>query len=138
MTAANAYRAKSCNFASSAKLGVISIETTINGNTTDLNTDAALSVTAVFVDALVADVTVGVTAIDGTTGLTPGDTGSLVVVFEKRAEGRSPAGSGNLTATFANAVVTSVKSDGPAAGHGSATVTWRCSNPSSGSPVSWS
>ncbi len=138
MTAANAYRAKTATFAASTKLGLTSIETTINGSTTDLNTDAALSVTAVFVDALVADVTIGVTAIDGVTGLVPGDVGALVVVFEKRAEGRSPAGSGNLTATFSNAVVVSNKSDGPAAGHGGAVITFRCSNPSSGSPVVWS
>ncbi len=138
MTAANAYRAKTCTFASSTKLGLTSVRATINGNTTDLTTDAALSVTAVFVDALVADVTCTVTDISGVNSLTPGDTGALVLVYEKRAEGRSPAGSGNLTATFSNAVVVSVEAEGPNAGHGAATVTWRCSNPSSGSPVAWS
>ncbi len=138
MSAANAYRAKSCTFASSIKLGLTSIETTIDGNTTDLNTDAVESVTAIFVDAIVADVTATVTAIDGVIAYTPGDVGALAIVFERRAEGRAPAGSGNLTGTFANAVVRSVKADGPGAGHGSATITWRCSNPSGGSPVSWS
>ncbi len=137
MAAANTYRAKSCTFASSLKLGLTGLKVTVNGQTTDFTSDAAVSVTAIFVDALKATVTANVAAIDGVNGLNPGDVGALVVVFEKRAEGRSPAGSGNLTATFSNAVVTSNDSDAPGGGVGGATITWDCSNPSSGSPVSW-
>ncbi len=138
MTAANAYRAKACSFDGDAKLGVTNIESSLTGNMTDLTTDAIESITAVFVDAIAADVTVDVTAMDGVVTLTPGDVGPLVVVYEKRAEGRAPAGSGNLIATLANAVVGSVKFTGPGGGHGSASVTWRCSNPNGGSPVAWS
>jgi hypothetical protein len=138
MAAANTYRAKTAEFAGTPRLGVTGLKTTINGTTTDFTSDAAESITAVFVDALVADVTINVSDISGVNGLTPGDVGVLELVFEKRAEGRAPAGSGDLTATFSNAVVVSNENDGPNSGVGGATVTWRCSNPSGGSPVSWS
>lgn len=139
MTVPNAYRAKSATFASTARLGLQSLKVTANGQTTDLVTDAVDTVQAVFVDALAAEVSAVVTDVSGVNSLKPGDTGSLVVVFEKRAEGRAAAGSGNVTATFANAVVTTSDIDSAVTGIGSGTVSWRCSGGgNSGGAVVWS
>ncbi len=139
MTAPNAYRALSASFASSAKLGVQSLKVSANGQTADLVADGLDSVLAVFIDALVADVTLVVTDMSGVDTLKPGDVGALVVIFQKRAEGRAAAGSGNLTATLSNAVVQSSDIDAGTTGIGSGTVTFRCSSGgAAGGAVVWS
>lgn len=138
MTAANAFRAKSMSFAAATKTGIQSLKVKNGGNSTDLTSDASPSVNAIFVDMLVGDVTVTTTDFAGVNGLVPGDTGALVVNYEKRAEGRAAAGSGTpIVATFANAVVIDIDMDASTTGIGSASVTFRCSNPSGGSPVAW-
>lgn len=139
MTVPNAYRALSLSFATVAKTGLTSLKITANGQTVDLLADAVDSVQAIFVDALVADITATFTDAGGVDGLKPGDVGALVGVFQKRAEGRAAAGSGNLTCTASNAVVVSSDIEGSATGIGSATVTWRCSSGgASGGALAWS
>ncbi len=138
MSAANAYRAKTATFASSGKLGLTSLKVGSSGQTTDLVSDAVDSVCAVFVDALVIDVTMTVSAVDGVNTIKPGDAGSLVLVFQKRAEGRAAAGGGDLTATMANAVVVSNETEAGTTGIGSATLSFRCSASAGGGGVVWS
>ncbi len=137
MSAANAFRAKAMTFGG-AKTGIQSIKVKNGGTAADLTTDASPSVNAIFVDMLVCDVTVALSDFTGVTSLNPGDTGALTISYEKRAEGRGAAGSGTpIVATFSNAVVIDSDFDASTTGIGNATVTWRCSNPSGGSCVSW-
>lgn len=138
MAAPNAYRALSATFASGAKLGLQSCKVAVNGQTTDLVSDGVDSVRAIFVDALVHDVSISASDLSVLETLKPGDTGSLVIVFQKRAEGRAAAGSGNLTCTLANSVVTSVDIDSGTTGIGTGNVSFRCSAPDGGGAASWS
>lgn len=137
MAAPNSYRALSATFGASAKLGLASCKVAANGQTTDLVSDAVDSVRAIFVDALVCDVTISSSDLSLLTTIKPGDVAALVIVFQKRAEGRAAAGSGNLTGTLANAVVTSTDLDGQTTGIGSGTVTFRCSAPDGGGAIAW-
>ena len=93
MAAAKAYRAKTVTFASTAVLGITDVSITDNGSAVDLSTDASPTITAVFVDSIVTDVTVTTTDLDRVTALAIGGTGALVIVFQLRAEG-SGAGAG--------------------------------------------
>jgi hypothetical protein len=137
MAAPNSYRAKTATFASSAKLGLSSCKVSASGQTTDLVCDAVDSVRAVFVDALVCDVTIASSDLSLLDTIKPGDIGALVLVFEKRAEGRAAAVSGNLTGTLATAVVVSTDIDSGTTGIGSGTVTFRCSAPDGGGAIAW-
>lgn len=133
MAAANAFRAKTATFAT-AILGIENISVNKSGTPTDLTTDASDSVTAVFVDTIVGDVTVVTSDIKRASTINPGDTGSLAIVYECRAEGKGATAGNNTTFTAATASVVSVNCDAPTTGKGQATITWRCSAPSGGSP----
>jgi len=137
MAAANAFRAKSVSFGGTAILGVTDVNTGESGNATDLMTDGSSVVTAIFVDSIAGTVTVTTTDFTRAKAITIGQTGSLVVTYEIRAEGKN-AGTGNAVATYANAVVTDNNPQAGTNGNGAATITWRCSAPSAASPVVWS
>lgn len=138
MAASNAYVALSATFNSGGIDGITDITASFNGSPVDLLTDAETSIEAVFVDALACDVTVTTTDISSVTGLEPGDASSLVIVFQKRAEGKGAALSGNITGTFANAVITDISPGSAVTGIASTSVTFRCAGPDSASPVTWS
>lgn len=137
MAAANAFRAKTVTFGGTAILGITDVSTSETGSATDLMTDASAVVTAIFVDSISATVTVSTTDFTRAKGITIGQTGALVVTYEIRAEGKG-AGTGNAVATYANAVVTDNNPQAGTNGNGSASITFRCSAPSAGSPVVWS
>jgi hypothetical protein len=137
MAAANAYRAKTATFASTAILGLTDVSITDNGSPVDLGTDASPTITAVFVDSIVTDVTVTTTDVNRATSLDIGDTGSLVIVYQLRAEG-SGAGAGDKTATMANAVVTSITQQAGTNGIGSVQINFRCSGPNGSTTRVWS
>lgn len=138
MSASNAFVSLSATFDGNSIDGVTDVSASINGTPVDLVTDAETSVESVFVDAIAADVTVTTTAIDECSSMQPGDAGSLVIVFQKRAEGRGAAGSGNKTATAANAVLTNITPSAATTGIGSLALTFRCAGPDSASPIAWS
>lgn len=138
MGASNAYVSLSVTFDGTPIGGVRGITLTQGSTTSDLLTDAETSIEAVFVDGRVADVTLTTTEIDALTSYSPGDTGSLVVVYQKRAPGRGAAGSGNKTATMANAVVTTIDTPANTDSIAEASITWRVPAPDSGNPVVWS
>jgi hypothetical protein len=130
--AANAFRAKSVTFKSTALLGMTDVSINQSGSVNDLRTDASVGVTAVFVDGIAADVTVSTTDLTGAGGVNfvIGATGSLVIVAEKRAEGSGAAVSGNVTYTAAQATVSSNSASGATDGIGGAQIAFRCSVPS--------
>jgi hypothetical protein len=137
MAAANAYRAKTCTYKSTAVLGITDVSITVSGNQTDLATDASATVTAVFVDSIAVDVTVTTTDLARVTALQSGDTGSLVIVFQLRAEG-SGAGAGDKTATLATATVVNYNPQAGTNGIGSFAINFRCSGPAGTTPLVWS
>lgn len=136
MAAANAYRAKTVTF-STAITGITDVSINDNGSPVDLGTDASPTITAVFVDSIVTEVTVTTTDLARVSTLTIGGTGSLVIVFQLRAEG-SGAGAGDKTCTLANAVITSITPQAGTNGIGSHAVTWRCSGPNGSTTRVWS
>lgn len=138
MAASNAFVALSATFASGGIDGITDISASMNGTTVDLLTDAQTSIEAVFVDAAVADISITATDIGELASLIPGDTGSLVIVFQHRKEGRGAAVSGNKTGTCATAVLVGVSAAANTAGVGAATLTFRCSGPDSAAPLIWS
>ena len=137
MAAANAYRAKTCTYKSTAVLGITDVSITVSGSGTDLMTDASPTVTAVFVDSIAVDVTVTTTDLARVSAIHPGDSGSLVVVFQLRAEG-SGAGAGDKTATLSTATVISVSPQAGTNGIGSFAINLRCSGPAGTTPLVWS
>lgn len=136
MAAANAYRAKTVTFGT-AITGITDTSITDNGSPVDLSTDASPTVTAVFVDNIVTDVTVTTTDLSRVSALDVGDTGSLVIVYQLRAEG-SGAGSGDKTATMANAVIVSITPQAGTNGIGSHQIVFRCSGPNGSTTRVWS
>ena len=130
--AANAFRAKSVTFKSTALLGMTDVSVNQSGSANDLRTDASVGVTAVFVDGIAADISVSTTDLTGAGGanFVIGATGSLVIVAEKRAEGSGAALSGNVTYTAAQATVISNSASGATDGIGGAQISFRCSVPS--------
>ena len=130
--AANAFRAKSVTFKSTALLGMTDVSVNQSGSANDLRTDASVGVTAVFVDGIAADISVSTTDLTGAGGanFVIGATGSLVIVAEKRAEGSGAAVSGNVTYTAAQATVISNSASGATDGIGGAQISFRCSIPS--------
>jgi hypothetical protein len=137
MAAANAYRAKTVTFASTPVLGITDTSITDNGSPVDLSTDASPTITAVFVDSIVTDVNVSTTDLARVSALDVGDTGSLVIVYQLRAEG-SGAGAGDKTATMANAVIVSITPQAGTNGIGSHQITFRCSGPNGSTTRVWS
>lgn len=137
MAAAKGFRAKSATYKSTAITGITDDSIKYAGSGTDLNTDASAYVTAVFVDSIAVDVTITTTDVARATSIAPGDTGSLVVVYEQRAEGSGATGGGDKTATMANATVLSVDPQAGSTGIGSVQITFRCSGPTA-APVIWS
>ena len=136
MAAANAYRAKTATF-STAILGLTDFSINDNGSPVDLGTDASPTITAVFVDSIVTEVSLTTTDVSRTSTLSIGGTGSLVVTFQLRAEG-SGAGAGDKTCTMANAVITSINSQASTNGIGSVQISFRCSGPNGSTTRVWS
>lgn len=135
MAAANAYRAKTVTFGT-AITGVSDVSINDNGSPVDLGTDASPTITAVFVDSIVTEVTVTSTDLARLSTITIGATGSLVLVFQLRAEG-SGAGAGDKTCTLANAVVTSINPQASTNGFGAHSITFRCSGPNNTTTRVW-
>lgn len=133
MAAANAHRAKSATF-STAVLGIENISVNRSGTPTDLTTDASDAINAVFIDQRVGEVTIVTSDLKRASTINEGDTGSLAITYECRAEGKGATAGNNVTYTAATATVVSVNSDAGTVGRGQATITWRCSAPSGGSP----
>lgn len=128
MSDQKAYRAKSATFASVSLTPVQQISVDEGGQTTDLTGDAASAVAAVFVDQIASDVTVEVSdiALGNNASVEVGDAGSLVIVYEQRADGRGAAASPNKTLTFANAVLSRKSPSAGTDGKGAITFTFRC------------
>lgn len=131
MAAANAYRVKSVTWKATAVTGIVDVnQTDTNEGVTKHRTDNATTVQAIFLDGIGATVTMTTTneAIRALAAYALGQTGALVVVRELRAKGIG-ASAGDLTATYADACVVSVREGTPIAGRGTIEVTWECVDP---------
>lgn len=88
------YRAKTASFASVGITDLTQASVDEGGQSYDLMGDASANVLDVFVDSIASDVTVSSNdvSIQANASLEIGDSGSLVIVFEKRATGKASAG----------------------------------------------
>ena len=124
MATGSTYILKSATFGS-AITGLSNISISQGGSPVDLNDDAAVEISDVFVDNLAVDVTLETNDLAQVDSLSVGDADSLVLVFQKRENGTGAVAAADLTATIANAVVTSIDSAGPHEGTGTNSVTFR-------------
>lgn len=136
MPAANAYRLKSATFAATAILGCTDFSIKDGGSASDLSTDASPTITAVFVDQIVTEITISSTDVARASATHPGDTGSLVLVFQLRAEGKGAA-AGDKTATMATATLIDVGAKAGTNGIGAVDYTFKCSGPAGTTPIVW-
>jgi len=126
----SAFRAKSASF-STAITGVTDASVSESGNASDLETDADSVIKGVVVDGIGVNATVTTTDVNRASAIGVGSVGSLVIVFEKRADGKGAAASGSKTATIADAVCVDNGVSGQSAGIGSAAIQFR------GKAVAW-
>jgi hypothetical protein len=136
MAAANAYRIKSATFGT-AILGITDFSVTSSGSSTEHGTDASPTITAVFIDSILTTVSITTTDISRCSTILAGNTGSLVLVFQLRAEG-SGAGAGDKTVTMSNAVVESCAPQAGTNGIGSVSISFKCSGPGNSATQVWS
>jgi hypothetical protein len=135
---AKTQRVTSVTFDSTAITSVQSVDVQESAlSETTLHTDAADAAQAHFIDGINHTITVTSADPEIGQGWTIGDTGSLVIVYKDRANGRGDA-AGTNTSTYANAVLTA-KGDGvPHNGQATLTLTFRAVDPSGSLPVAYS
>lgn len=133
------YRAKTASFASVNLLPLQDVTFNEESSSSDHSGDANPYVLATFVDSIAHTVAVTITDVDlvKNASLETGDNGSLVVVFEKRADGRGAAASPNKTATWGNATLISKNIQAGVGGNSSVVFNFRCASVTSGIPVAW-
>jgi hypothetical protein len=133
-------RAKTAAFQSVSLLPLLDVQTSEDASSSDLNADANPYVAGVFVDGIAHNVAVTISDVGlvGNSAFEVGDNGSLVILYEQRADGRGAAASPNDTATYANATLVSKSFSAGAGGTSSVTLNFRCGAVSGGSPVAWS
>lgn len=129
-----AFRAKSATFGGVALNGVLDGAVNGTGSASDLNTDADPTIKGTVVDGIAVEATVTVSDAAGanTVGVDIGEVGDLVIVFERRADGKGAAASPNRTATLAGAVCLDNGAQAASQGIGSATLRFRAKS------VAWS
>ncbi len=120
------FRAKTATFASVAITDLTRLSVRKGGQSYDLIGDASANVLDVFVDTIASDITISSNDINFQTNasIEVGDSGTLVMVFEKRATGRAAAGSGDKTLTITAAVI-STDFEAGSNGIGAGTITLR-------------
>lgn len=140
MAAPAAYYVKTGTFKSTAFTGITSFDISEDGSPTDLATDGSATITLTYLNNIGFTVTAETTDCSVVQGANfrVGAAGSLVLVMQKRAEGKGPVGAADKTATFANAVVVSNGAGVPHEGDSTVRVTWRCADPSGSSAVVYS
>jgi hypothetical protein len=126
------YRAKSASFAAAGITGLTDASVEDSGSPTDVESDADPVIKGVVVDGIAVNATVTTTDITKINSIAIGTAGSLVIVFEKRADGKGAAASPNKTATIADAVVISKSDQAASKGVGSGSITFRAKS------VTWS
>ncbi len=101
------FRAKTATFGGVSITDLTRLSVRKGGQSYDLIGDANANVLDVFVDNIASDITISSNDVtfQSNAGLEVGDSGSLVMVFEKRATGRAAAGSGDKTLTITAAII---------------------------------
>ena len=123
--ASNAYRIKSVVTAVGTIGGVIDVQESVSGDTTEHVADNTTNVEAIWVDNVRA--TISVTTTDAsligsyTMGLA---TTALVITREQRANGTGAVSMGDITSTYDEVVVTDVADGGVTQGEGTLVITF--------------
>lgn len=127
------FRAKTVTFSGTAILGIQDAsDAGGGGDAVNLDIDASANISGTVIDGIYEEYNVTTTDINRASAIAKGDNGSLVILYEKRADGRAAASSGNKTATMANATVIGKSSNIGTKGVGSVTITFRAPS------VAWS
>jgi len=105
----NTFRSKTATFATIALLGLQAVDVTEAGTPEDVTSDADPVIKGTVVDNIGEDIAVTCEDLSeaDNAAMDVGDVGDLVVLFEKRASGKGAASAGDITATWANAVLVS-------------------------------
>lgn len=140
MAAPANYYVKTGTYKSTAFTGISSFDIQEDGSPTDVATDGSATITMTYLNNIGYTVTIETTDCSVVQGANfrVGSAGSLVLVMQKRAEGKGPAAASDKTATFANAVVVSNSQGVPHEGNSTVRISWRCSDPSGSSAVVYS
>lgn len=140
MAAPANYYVKTGTYKSTAFTGIKSFSIDEDGSPTDVATDGSATITMTFLNNIGYTVSVETTDASVVQGANfrVGSAGSLVLVMQKRAEGKGPVGAADKTATFANAVVVSNGQGIPHEGESTTRIVWRCSDPNGSTAVVYS
>lgn len=132
------YKIKSVTFGGSAIISLQNVNFSGNGSSFDIQGDGSLTIEDTFVDSVGYDITVDVADIDEINGLSVGDAGITVIVFEERASSGGASAGADLTATIAASRLQSVNFDGPSTGAGGGSISIRGAGPNDSAIVVWS
>lgn len=140
MAAPNNYFLKTATYKGTAVTGLSNFDISEDGSPKDVCTDGSQTITMTWVDGIGMTVVVETTdaSIHTSASFRVGAAGSLVLVMQKRAEGKGAAAASDKTATFANAVFVGFSAGVPHEGQSTVRATWRCADPAGSSPVVWS
>ncbi len=140
MAAPANYFLKTATYKSTAITGLTNFDISEDGSAKDVSTDGAATITMTFVDGIGMTVVIETTdaSIHTSSSFRVGAAGSLVLVMQKRAEGKGPVGAADKTATFANAVFVGFSAGVPHEGQSTVRATWRCADPAGSTAVVWS
>lgn len=102
-----------------------------SASTVDVTTDNAVTVNGMFVDSIKGDISITCSDFEHTTnaGAVIGSTGSLVVRYDRRAQGKGAVSSHTLSVTYANAQVRDIKRRAGVTGTGTITVSFGAYDP---------
>lgn len=141
MAADPAYRFKSATWGGVAVVGALDCneEDTVE-EVTKHRTANATANQATFVDGVGARVTLSVsdTSQRALTAMAIGDVAALVIIREKRAEGKGAVAASDKTATYSNATIVSKREGVPIRGRATLDIGFECADPSGVSPVAFS
>ncbi len=134
------YRAKTAVFVALNLLPLVDISSAQSGNVTTLDADANSYSQGAFVDGISEDIEITIDDVNVATNASAviGTNGSLVITYEKRADGKGAAGTPNKVATFANATLTGRRIQAGAGGRSQVVLTFKCAGVSAAAPVAWS
>lgn len=140
MAAPANYFVKTASFKGTSITGLKNYDIGEDGSPTDVATDGSATITMTFLNNL--GMTVGLASTDASlpsaAAFRVGAAGALILVLQKRAEGKGPAAASDKTLTFANAVLVSVTEGVPHEGESTIQLSFRCSDPAGSTPVVWS
>lgn len=140
MAQAVTYAVKSATFKSTSITDIESVENSVSGSPVVLSTDASTGfANGLHMDMIQGGITISSsnTALENEANFAVGATGSLVLTFGKREQGKGFVSGQDKTATFPAATVTDQRNSAGSTGKGSFTLTLTAVSDSSNALVTY-